>query len=84
MNNPVTATAPQDFVNMLFEQEKLPTELGWQKSEVQINFATLAGTAAQVLLFANEEQLDVTEITESEDDIWSSSVERCSLTVFSR
>lgn len=65
MSDPVTAVAPQSFVNMFFEQEKLPTELGWQKSTLQTNFATLALTIAQILLFADDLQLEVAEITES-------------------
>jgi hypothetical protein len=65
MSEPVTAIAPQSFVNMFFEQEKLPFELGWHPPTVQINFATLVATVAQILVFADDEQLEVTEITES-------------------
>ncbi|EIN04231.1 heme-thiolate peroxidase [Punctularia strigosozonata HHB-11173 SS5] len=66
MSAPIIAMAPQSFVNMLFEQEKLPFELGWKPSVVQTNFATLAATVAQILVFADDEQLEVAEITESE------------------
>jgi hypothetical protein len=42
MSDPYSGVARVDFVRMLFEQEKLPYELGWEPSTLPITLATLA------------------------------------------
>lgn len=43
MDSPITNSARVDYVRSLFEQEKLPYELGWRPSAVPITLLSLGG-----------------------------------------
>ncbi|TQS33982.1 hypothetical protein Golomagni_05655, partial [Golovinomyces magnicellulatus] len=54
MGDPVTGKAPISYVKSLFEQERLPYELGWKKTAVETNLVTLGLMIAELQL-ANPE-----------------------------
>jgi len=48
MADPFSGRAKLDYVRMLFEQEKLPYELGWRPSTVPISLLTLGQMVLQL------------------------------------
>jgi hypothetical protein len=65
MGDPVTGIANASFVNSLFEQERLPYELGWRPPLVPTTLASLALMSPRVQLTANDTILEVSDITAS-------------------
>lgn len=47
-SSPLAQSAPVAYVKSLFEQERLPYELGWQPSVIPITFANLGAYALEV------------------------------------
>jgi len=48
MGDPITGVAPLEYVRSLFEQEKLPYELGWQPPKTPTTLASLGAMALQL------------------------------------
>ncbi|KAG9235469.1 Chloroperoxidase [Amylocarpus encephaloides] len=48
MGDPVSGVAPIEYVRSLFEEEKLPYELGWRPPVKQINLNTLGAMIAEL------------------------------------
>jgi hypothetical protein len=65
MGDPITGIAKREYVDSLFEKERLPYELGWRPSVVQTNLATLAVMVPIILAAAGDPILEVSQITES-------------------
>lgn len=49
MGDPITGVAPYNYVQSLFEQERLPYELGWTPPTTQTNFGTLAAMIGKLI-----------------------------------
>nr|ANZ54411.1 heme-thiolate peroxidase HTP7 [Leptoxyphium fumago] len=54
MSDPVSGVANLDFVKSLFEEEKLPYELGWRPSSVPITLASLGAMVVELYGVNNE------------------------------
>ena len=54
MSDPITGAAPISYVRSLFEQEKLPFDLGWRPSPLPITFASLSAMAAKLQTVSHE------------------------------
>lgn len=54
MGSPVTGEAPVSFIRSLFEQEKLPYELGWQPPTTPTTIASLVVMLAKILAATGE------------------------------
>jgi hypothetical protein len=48
MGDPITGVAPLEFVRSLFEQERLPYELGWQPPKTTTTLASLGAMALEL------------------------------------
>ncbi|KAI5208769.1 hypothetical protein AUEXF2481DRAFT_6342 [Aureobasidium subglaciale EXF-2481] len=48
MGDPITGVAPLEYVRSLFEEEKLPYELGWQPPKVPTTLASLGAMVLQL------------------------------------
>ncbi|THW04997.1 Cloroperoxidase [Aureobasidium pullulans] len=55
MGDPITGVAPLEYVRSLFEEEKLPYELGWQPPKTTTTLASLGAMALQLNLASGEQ-----------------------------
>ncbi|CAD0081980.1 unnamed protein product [Aureobasidium vineae] len=55
MGDPITGVAPLEYVRSLFEQEKLPYELGWQPPKTTTTLASLGAMAIQLNAASGEQ-----------------------------
>jgi len=55
MGDPVTGSAPVDFVNILFEQERLPYQEGWRPTVAPTTLGSLAQMVTELNIANGEE-----------------------------
>lgn len=55
MGDPITGVAPLDFVRSLFEEERLPYELGWQPPKTTTTLASLGAMALELNAASGEQ-----------------------------
>lgn len=58
MGDPYSGKSRLDFIRMLFEQERLPYELGWRPSASEINLNTLGAMVLQLYLASPEPAME--------------------------
>ncbi|KAH0003479.1 hypothetical protein KCU78_g13877, partial [Aureobasidium melanogenum] len=55
MGDPVTGVAPLEYVRSLFEEERLPYELGWQPPQAPTTLASLAAMLVELNAASGEQ-----------------------------